>query len=303
MRLLTRRGALFVLLMVTMTSRVEAKINVVTTTQDPAAITMAIGGDRVVVTTLCKGYQDPHFLDAKPSYMVDLNRADLVEYIGLELEVGYLPSLLAGARNPKLAPGQPGNLDLSRSITPLETSGSADRSQGGIHPSGNPHYWLDPENGRLMARAIAARLTDLDPAGKTTFAANLATFESTLTQKEAEWATRMAPFAGKPIVTYHRSWTYFAARYHLVVVDFVETKPGIPPTPAHTLDLLKLIPAKGVKVILMENFYDRRVPDVIASKTGAKVASVPNSVNGEEGVDTYFKLMDRLVSEMEKAMK
>lgn len=279
----------------------EAKLKVVTTTQDPAALTEAIGGDRVSVTALCKGYQDPHFLDAKPSFMVDLNRADLVESIGLELEVGYLPSLLAGARNNKLAPGQPGNLDLSQFITPLEVVAVADRGQGDIHPGGNPHYWLDPENARLMARGIAQRLSQLDPEGAATFQANLASFEAQLTAKEAEWAASLAPLSGKAIVTYHASWTYFAARYGLKVAAFVEPKPGIPPTPAHTLELMSLIPAQGVPLILMESFYDRRVPDVIAEKTGVRVVSVPNSVNGDEGVDTYFKLMDRIVSDIVKA--
>lgn len=279
------------------------KLNVVSTTQDPAAITRAVGGDRVNVTSLCKGYQDPHFLEAKPSYMVDLNRADLVEYIGLELEIGYLPSLLVGARNNKLAFGQPGNLDLSQFITPLEVVPVADRGQGDIHPNGNPHYWLDPENARAMARGIAGRLSALDPDGKAAYSANLAAFEQTLAEKEADWARRLTPLAGKPIVAYHKSWSYFVARYKLEVVGYVEPKPGIPPTPAHTLELLKLIEQRGVKALLVESYYDRRVPDLIASKTGVKTVFVPNSVNGEEEVDTYFKLLDKIVSELEKAYK
>src|SRR4051812_25942961 len=170
----------------------RAKLNVVTTTQDPAAIIRAIGGDRVNVKALCKGYQDPHFLDAKPTFMVDLNRADLFEVIGLDLEIGYSPSLIAGAHNEKIAVGQPGYLDLSQGITPLELVPIADRAQGDIHPNGNPHYWLDPENGRLMARSIAARLSQIDPEGKATYDANLAAFEKQLTAKESEWSAKMA---------------------------------------------------------------------------------------------------------------
>jgi zinc/manganese transport system substrate-binding protein len=280
-----------------------AKLNVVTTTQDPAAITRAVGGDRVNVKALCKGLQDPHFLDAKPTFMVDLNRADLFEVIGLDLEVGYAPALIAGAHNEKIGVGQPGYLDLSQAITPLEVVPIADRGQGDIHPNGNPHYWLDPENGRLMARAIAARLSQLDPDGKKTYEANLAAFEKSLTAKEAEWAAKMAPLAGKSIITYHRSWTYFISRYKLQVADFVEPKPGIPPVPAHTLDLMKLVQSKGIKLILMEGFYDRRFPELIASKTQAKLVVVPNSVGGVEQAKTYFDLFDVIIDAISAAAR
>jgi zinc/manganese transport system substrate-binding protein len=279
----------------------EAALKVVTTTQDPAAITRAIGGDRVEVKALAKGFQDPHFLDAKPTFMLDLNHADLVECIGLELEIGYLPPLIAGAHNDKINMGEPGFLDLSQFITPLEVVPAADRSQGDIHPNGNPHYWLDPENGRLMARGIAARLTQLDPAGKDVFAANLAAFEKTLTEKEAVWEKAMAKHANQPIITYHRSWTYFAKRYKLDVIGFVEPKPGIPPTPQHTLEIIRLVQAKGVKLQLMESFYDDRMPRLIAAKSGAGLAMVPNSVGGTEQVKTYFDLFDTIVAAIAKA--
>lgn len=280
--------------------RAFAKLIVVTTTEDPAALTRAVGGERVEVTALAKGYQDPHFLDAKPSYMVLLHKADLVEVIGLELEAGYLGALLSGARNDALMPGQQGYLDLSQAIRPLEVASGADRAQGDIHPNGNPHYWLDPENGRLMARAIAARLVALDPDGKATYNGNLAAFETALTAKQADWAQRMAPLRGAPIVTYHRSWSYFVARYGLTVVGFVEPKPGVPPAPMHTLELIKLIEAQKVKVILMEAFYDRRVPDLIAQKTPVHVAAVPNSVGGEEQVHTYLDLFETIVATLER---
>ena len=273
-----------------------AKLNVVTTTQDPAAITRAIGGDRVNVKALAKGYQDPHFVDAKPTYMVDLNRADLFIVIGLDLEIGYASSLIIGSHNDKIGLGQPGYLDLAQFITPLEVVPAADRGQGDIHPAGNPHYWLDPENGRLMARGIAARLSELDPEGKGVYDANLAAFEKTLTAKEAEWTKKLAKLAGQPVITYHRSWTYFAHRFKLEVVEFIEPKPGIPPTPGHTLDLIKLVQAKGVKLILMEVFYDKRFPELIASKTPVKVVAVPNSVGGIEQVTTYFELFDTIVA-------
>jgi zinc/manganese transport system substrate-binding protein len=278
-----------------------ARVNVVTTTQDPAAITRAIGGDRVDVTALCKGFQDPHFLDAKPSYMLAINKADLVESIGLELEIGWLPPLLTGARNPRVQPGSAGYLDLSTLVQPLEVVAAADRSEGDVHPRGNPHYWLDPENGRLLARGIAARLTALDPAGKDTFAKNLATFEATLDAKEKQWAQKMAPLAHKPIVTFHKSWTYLASRYQLDVKGFVEPKPGVQPTAQHTIEVINLVRTNGVKIILMENFYDRRSPDQVAGHSDAKVVFVPSMVEGDDHVKTYFDLFDVIVDGLAKA--
>ncbi len=272
-----------------------AKLTVVTTTQDPAALTRAVGGDRVDVTALCKGYQDPHFLDAKPSYMLALNKADLVEAIGLEFEIGWLPPLLNGARNPKVSPGNPGYLDLSTLVKPLDVTASADRAGGDVHPFGNPHYWLDPENGRLMARGIAARLSSLDPAGQATYAANLKAFEQQLDVKEAAWSKAMAPLSGQAIVTFHKSWSYFLDRYHLNVVAFVEPKPGSQPTAQHTIEVINVAREKNVKVLLMENFYDRRSPDQIATHTSAKVVFVPSMVGGTDKVQTYFDLFDVVV--------
>jgi zinc/manganese transport system substrate-binding protein len=278
-----------------------AKLNVVTTTQDAGALTRAIGGDRVEVTSLCKGYQDPHFLDAKPSYMLAMNKADLVEAIGLELEVGWLPPLLQGARNPKVTPGNAGFLDLSTLVHPLDVRVFADRSEGDVHPRGNPHYWLDPENGRLMARGIAARLSALDAEGTATYAANLLAFEHKLDAKEAEWKKALAPLLGKPIITFHKSWPYFAQRYQLDIVGFVEPKPGSQPTAQHTVEIIQLARAKHVKVILMENFYDRRSPDQIAAHSDAKVVFVPSMVGGDDKVSTYFDLFDAIVTSIVQA--
>ena len=281
----------------------HAKLRIVSTTQDPAALARAVGGDRVSVTALAKGYQDPHFLDAKPSFMLELNRADLVLSIGLDLEIGYLSALLGGARNPEILPGRPGHLDLSTAITPVDVRPGADRSQGDIHPSGNPHYWLDPANARKMARAIAERLTELDPEGTDTFAANLAAFETTLAARQAEWTARLAPLKGRPIVTFHASWTYFARAFDLNVIDYVEPKPGIPPTPRHALSVIKKMEAEDAKLVLMESFYDARIAELIASKADGKLVKVPNSVGGEEGIETYVELLDRITSALAEAAR
>lgn len=272
-----------------------AALRIVSTTQDPAALARAIGGERVEVKALAKGFQDPHFLDPKPTYMVELNKAHLLLVVGLDMEAGYLQPLISGAHNDRISIGAPGFLDMSTLITPLEPVAVADRAQGDIHPRGNPHYWLDPENGRLLARGLAARLTQLDPEGKDVYAKNLAAFEQRLDQKLLEWAKAMAPLAGQPILTYHRSWSYFARRFKLEVVDFVEPKPGIPATPMHTLSVIKLAQTRGVKLVLMENFYDVRPARLIESKSGAKVAVVPNSVNGVEEAKDYFGLFDVIV--------
>jgi zinc/manganese transport system substrate-binding protein len=278
-----------------------ASLKIVSTTQDPAALARAIGGDRVEVKALAKGFQDPHILEPKPTYMVELNRAALLLVVGLDMEAGYLQALITGSHNDRIAIGAPGFLDLSSLITPLEKVADADRSQGDVHPNGNPHYWLDPENGRLMARGIAARLTQLDPEGKALFEKNLAAFEQRLTEKEAEWARAMAPLAKQGVITYHRSWTYFARRYQLEVLNFVEPRPGIPPTPTHTLEVIKLALAKDVKLVLMENFYDVRPARLIESKSKAKVAVVPNSVGGVDEAKDYFSLFDVIIGAIVKA--
>lgn len=298
---LSKLSKIAALLSIGFASPAFAKLNVVTTTQDPGAITKAIGGDRVEVTSLCKGHQDPHFLDAKPSYMLAINKAALVESIGLDLEIGWLPPLLTGARNPKVGLGNPGFLDLSTLIRPLDVLASADRSEGDVHPRGNPHYWLDPQNGRLMARGIAARLTALDADGAATYAANLKAFEKTLDAKEAEWTKAMAPLAGKPIITFHKSWVYFAERFKLDIIGFVEPKPGSQPTAQHTVEIITLARANSVRVILMENFYDRRSPDQIASHSDAKVVFVPSMVGGDDKVKTYFDLFDTIIADIVKA--
>src|SRR5919106_1503945 len=188
----------------------QAKLRVISTLQDFASIAQAVGGDRVDTSNLAKGYQDPHFVDAKPSFVLQLSRADLLIAAGLELEIGYLPPLIDQSRNNKIHPGNPGYLDASAGCDILQRpTGQVTRAMGDVHPYGNPHYWTDPENGRVIARAIAARLSQLDPAGRDTYAKNLAAFEQKLSAKEKEWDAKMAPYAGTNVVTFHDSWPNF----------------------------------------------------------------------------------------------
>ena len=197
-------------------SAAEAKLRVVSSLEDFSSLAQSIGGDRVDTFALARGYQDPHFVDAKPSFVLQLSRADLLIVAGLELEIGYLPPLIDQSRNDKIHPGNPGYLDASVGCDILQRpTTQVTRAMGDVHPYGNPHYWTDPQNGRVVARAIAARLSQLDPAGAATYQKNLAAFESRLTQKEAEWKAKMAPFAGTKIVTFHDSWPNFAKAFNL----------------------------------------------------------------------------------------
>jgi len=282
----------------------QAKLRVVTSLQDLASIADAIGGDRVETFALAKGYQDPHFVDAKPSFILKLSRADLLIVAGLELEIGYLPPLIDQSRNERIHPGSPGYLDASVGCDILQRPTQAvTRAMGDVHPYGNPHYWTDPENGRVVARAIAARLGELDPAGKATYEANLSTFEVRLTEKEREWQAKMAPFAGTKIVTFHESWPNLAGYFKLEIVGTVEPKPGIPPSPSHTLEIVNLIVAGKIPVILVEPYFDAKTPNYIGDRTGAVVLTFYPSVGGIPEIKDYIGLFDYDVNAFVNAMR
>lgn len=285
-------------------SAAEAKLRVVSSLQDFASIAQSVGGDRIEAFALAKGYQDPHFVDAKPSFVLQLSRADLLIVAGLELEIGYLPPLLDQSRNAKIHPGNPGYLDASAGCDILQRpTAQVTRAMGDVHPYGNPHYWTDPNNGRVIARSIAARLSQLDPAGSAVYQKNLAAFEQRLSQKDAEWMAKMAPYAGTRIVTFHDSWPNFAKHFKLNVVGHVEPKPGIPPSPTHTLEILNLIPAQKVPAILVEPYFDKKTPNYIAGKTGAKVVTLYPSVGGTPAIKDYFSLFDTDIDAFVAAVK
>lgn len=270
-----------------------ATVQIVTSLQDFASIAEAVGGKRVEVFALAKGYQDPHFVEPKPSFVLKLSRADLLIAAGLELEIGYLPPLIDQSSNDKIRPGAPGYLDASTGCDILERpTGTVTRAMGDVHPFGNPHFWLDPENGRIIARAIADRLTHLDPAGAAEYKANLAAFETKLTEGEKRWEAALAPYAGTEVVTYHNSWPNFLKRFKLVAAGYIEPKPGIPPSPSHTVEIIDLMRAKKVPVILMEPYFDRKTPAQIAEKTGATLLIFIPSVGGVPEAKDYFALFD-----------
>lgn len=285
-------------------SQAAAAIKVITTTEDLAALVTAIGGDKVTVEALARGYQDPHFVEAKPSFVLKLHTADLLVVVGRELEIGWLPPLITQSRNPKLQPGGAGYLDASTTARILDIpTGQITRAMGDIHPSGNPHYWLDPGNGRRMARAIQDKLTQMSGADAGYFAQRYADFDQRLAAAEQRWQTAMAPYRGTKVVTYHRSWPNFTDAFGLDVVGYVEPKPGIPPSPAHTLALVQAMKAQGIKLILVEPYFDLKTPNAIARDTDASVLVLPPSVGGVNEAGDYIRLFDYNVERLVSALK
>jgi zinc/manganese transport system substrate-binding protein len=281
-----------------------AAVNVVTSTEDLASLAREVGGDRVKVESIARGYQDPHFVEAKPSFILKLAKADLLVVVGRELEIGWLPPLIQQSRNARIQVGAEGYLDASLTAKILEIpSGQITRAMGDVHPQGNPHYHLDPGNGRHIARAIADKLSQLDPAGASVFAARYADFERRLAEAEKRWDATMAPYRGLKVVTYHRSWPNFADRFGLDVIGYVEPRPGIPPSPAHTIDLISEMKRQNVKILLVEPYFDLKTPNSIARETGARVVVLLPSVGGEKEVTDYFKLFDYDLELLVKAIK
>lgn len=280
-----------------------AQLKVVTSTTDLYDIAKAVGGNRITATHIGEGYQDPHFIEAKPSFVLQLRKADVWAFVGLDLEIGWMPLLLDGARNPRIRSGGSGYLDVSRAIPLLDIpSGNIDRSQGDVHPLGNPHYWLDPENGRRIARLFKAKFTELDPQGAAAYAANEQGFEARLNTTERTWSDELAKIKGQPVVAWHTSWRYFAEYTKMNIVGFMEPKPGVPPSPAHLAGLIQTMRRTGAKVIIMEPFYDRRTADFVAARTGAKVLILPPSAGGIKGVGDYIAMMNYDIQNLANAL-
>ena len=270
-----------------------SKLRIIATTEDLAALAREVGGDRVQVDVIARGYQDPHFVDPKPSFILKLSRADLLIFVGLQLEVGWLPPLITQSRNRRVQVGAPGYMDVSQYNQILDIpTGIITRAMGDVHPLGNPHYWLDPENGRRSARAIQARLAQLRPEDAAYFQQRFEDFSRRLAEAEKRWDQQMAPYRGTQVVSYHRSWPNFIKRFGLEVVGYVEPKPSIPPTPQHTLALINQMRRDNIKLILVEPYFDLKTPESIARATGAEVLVLLPSVGGEREVTDYFKLFD-----------
>ena len=271
----------------------QSKLNVVATTEDLGALAREIGGDRVAVTALARGYQDPHFVDPKPSFILAVSRADVIIVVGRELELGWLPPLLNSSRNNKIQPGSKGYLDASANVRILEIpTGQITRAMGDVHPLGNPHYWLEPGNGRRIAQAVRDKLSEVAPANASFFAQRYTDFDTRLAAAEKRWDATMAPYKGTKIVTYHRSWPNFMDRFGLEVMGYVEPKPGIPPSPAHTIELIQDMKAQNAKLIVVEPYFDLKTPQAIATQVGGKVLVLAPSVGGAKEATDYIQLFD-----------
>jgi zinc/manganese transport system substrate-binding protein len=271
----------------------KGQLKIVTSTEDMAALTREVGGDRVSVESLARGYQDPHFVEPKPSFISKLHGADLLISVGLQLEIGWLPPLITQSRNPRIQPGAPGYLEGSQFADILEKPvGGVSRAMGDIHPMGNPHFWLDPNNGRAVAQGIANKLSELQGADAAYFAQRYKDFAARLTEAEKGWKAKMDPYRGKQVVTFHQSWPNFAKYFGIEVVGYVEPKPGIPPTPSHTFALISQMKSQGIKVIWVEPYFDTKVPNSIASAVGGQAVVMLPSVGGVPQVTDYFKLFD-----------
>ncbi|MBM3875999.1 MAG: zinc ABC transporter substrate-binding protein [Verrucomicrobia bacterium] len=279
-----------------------AKLTIVATTPDFAALAREIGGNRVEVTALAKPTEDPHFVDAKPSFIVKLNRADALIESGAELEAGWLSPLLEGARNAKLAAGKPGRIQCNAGVTMLEVPAALDRSKGDIHAAGNPHFMTDPLNGRIVAAHLADAFAQLDPASADYFKSALKQFDDKLQAKLPEWQKLLAPFKGRRVATYHNSWPYFAKRFELSMDLFLEPRPGIPPSPAHLADVVAKMHADRVKVVLTEPHLNRRTAESVAKLTSATVVDAAQFPGALKNTGTnYLDWMDAMVTSLAKA--
>jgi ABC-type Zn uptake system ZnuABC Zn-binding protein ZnuA len=280
------------------------KLNVITATTDLASLAQEVGGDKINVESMARGYQDPHFVEAKPSFLLKLQRADLLVVVGLQLEIGWLPPLITQSGNSRIQVGANGYLDASQFAEILEIpQGSITRAMGDVHPLGNPHYWLDPDNGRRVARGIAGKLGEMDPEDAAYFQQRFQDFDRRLSEADKKWQADMKPFHGRKVITYHNSAPNFAHHFGLNVVGFVEPRPGIPPTPSHTLEVINMMKRDHVEVIMVEPYFDRKTPDSIARESGGTVVEYLPSVGGVKEVTTYFQLFDYDIALLTKAFQ
>jgi ABC-type Zn uptake system ZnuABC Zn-binding protein ZnuA len=295
---------IFLLFWCFVTSALNAtKIVVVTTTSDLKSITELIGNDKVDVSSIATGFQNPHFVDPKPSYIIKLSKADMFVTVGLDLETGWSPQLLSSSRNPKIQKGSNGYVDASVGVTLMQVPSSVNRGEGDIHIYGNPHYWLDPVNGKQIARNICDGLEKISPENKAFFEANLKVFNARIDLKLEEWAMKMSPHKGSKIIAYHNEWCYFENRFGIIIVDFLEPKPGIPPTPTQLVKIISEIKSNTIKVIISSPYFTTSSSDVVSQQTGAKTVILGTSVGAFDSIKDYFDLFDYDIDKLIQGFK
>jgi zinc/manganese transport system substrate-binding protein len=289
-----------VLLLGVATARAELKV--VASLPDFGAIAEAIGGKAVDVTTIARGSEDPHFVDARPSFVRVLNKADLLIEGGADLEAGWLPTLVTAARNAKIQGTGKGHLVLSRFVKLIDVpTAPVDRSMGDVHPTGNPHYWLDPRNGKIIAEKIAATLSELDPKNAETYRGNLAAFTKKLDAKWPEWQKKLESLRGAKIITYHKTYEYLAAAFGLEVIAQLEPKPGIEPSATHIAQLVQRAKEAGVKFVIIEPYRPRRSAEQVAEAVGARMVVLPDKTGSTPEAKDYFSLFDAIVRRLTEA--
>jgi zinc/manganese transport system substrate-binding protein len=281
----------------------EAKLNVVATLPDFGSLAREIGGDKIDIVVLAKATEDPHFVDARPSFVVSMRNADVLIDGGAELEIGWLPPLLQNARNPKIEIGKPGRVQASAGVRLMNVPTNVTRAAGDVHALGNPHFMSDPIIAKAVAQHIAQSFSAVDPANAASYDANYKKFEAAINAKLQEWGAAMLPFKGQNVVAYHDSWVYFAHRFGVNIDIFLEPKPGIPPSPSHLTEVIARMKAQKIKAIIVEPFHDRRIAEKAASATGAKVVEFSQFPGALPGTDSYVKLIDTLVSRLTTALK
>jgi len=284
-------------------SPARGAVDVVTTTEGLSSLVREVGGDKVRATALSKGIQDPHFVDPNPSLAVKLRNADLLVDVGLDLEVGWLPPLVTQSRNAAIQPGGPRRFTAASVIQVLDVpTGVVDRSRGDLHPGGNPHFLYDPRRGLLVARALAARLAEIDPAGAATYQSRAAAFTGRLEADMARWRARLAPLAGRKIFIHHRTLTYFLDWSGLVSAGEMEPRPGTPPPSSHLADLVTLGRKEGIKACVVENYLDSKADELVARLIGGTVVRIPGDVGGDPAATTYEAWLDILVQRIAAAV-
>lgn len=284
--------------LLSMVSMSVSQIKIVTTIQDLKSIAEAIGGERVDAFSIATGYQNPHFVDPKPSYILKLSRADMFITVGLDLEIGWVPPLLNSARNAKIQKGGEGYVDASENIPLLQVPTSVNRGEGDIHIYGNPHYWLDPLNGKIIAENICTALKRIDPEHRAEYQANLKKFDDQIDGKIKEWESKLAKFKNTKVIVYHNEWPYFEQRFGLKIVDFLEPKPGIPPTPSQLAKIINLMKRENIKIIINSPYFTSEAAELVARNSGGKAITLATSVGAFPQIKSYFDLFDYNVNQL-----
>src|SRR5882757_4447351 len=280
-----------------------ADLKVATSLTDLASVAQFVGGKHVVAQSLCRGYEDPHFVPAKPSLMKAIQNANVFVSTGLELDGGWLPLVLPGSRNPRIQPGAKGFVDASEGVDVLEKpSGTVSRAEGDVHPLGNPHYYTDPRALEVVADHLADVFSRLDPPNAADYAANAEAFKKRMETSLAKWTQTMAPYKGSPVVTYHKNFVYFAERFGLKQFGTVEPKPGIPPNPRYLSDLAERMKKDGVKVVLYQAYYNQDPGNQLAKRAGGTAVEIATECGGVPGTDDVFSKFDKLVATIAGAL-